>query len=389
MIARVPWLRSLIGRSPFVVASSVALVCGACAGEAASTATTSEPGAVTPTSTVVVPPVAVTAFPSQPAAVPWPTDAWSYGELPDDVDAAVIDAATDAAFDDGGDGRVRAVVVVHGGQIVYERYSPDPSDGPNQQYPGHSVAKSVTSAAIGILVGDGVLDLDEPAPVPEWQADPDDPRASVTLGQMLHMSTGMPWDDGLDEDGPMADRMRSSGDAARFAAEQEPVAPPGEQFVYNTGTSTLLARIVGDAAGGDARGFLDDRLFGPIGMTPVRVDVDRAGTWLGGSSIDATATGFAKFGLLYLRGGEWDGVQLLPTDWVEFSRTPSPTEPEYGGHWWVDPLRPGVLYAKGFRGQVITVDPLHDLVIVQLSTADGPSVADQTDAILDAFEAAD
>lgn len=76
-----------------------------------------------------------------------------------------------------------------------------------------------------------------------------------------------------------------------------------------------------------------------------------------------TAQDYARFGLLYLRGGEWDGEQILPEDWVEYSRTPSPAEPEYGAHWWLDPRRPGVFYAVGIRGNVITVDPAHDLVI--------------------------
>lgn len=365
-----------------------ALAAGACSGAADDVSRASVPQDES-TSTVEVPPVAVPVFPSQPAGVPWPTDEWSYGDLPAGVDGATIDAATDTAFNDGDDERLRAVVIVHGGRIVYERYSPNREDGPDEVMPGDSIAKSVTSAAIGILVGDGVLALDEPAPVPEWHFDPDDPRAAITLGQMLHMSTGMPWDDGFEEDGPMRRRMLSSGDIAGFAAAQEPISPPGEQFVYNTGTSMLLARIVGEAVGGDTRAFLDDRLFGPIGMRPVRTEVDRDGHWLGGFSADSTAKGYAKFGLLYLRGGRWDGTQIIPTDWVEFSRTPSPTEPEYGGHWWVDPLRPGVSYARGFRGQVITVDPMQDLVIVQLSTVGGALALDHTEAILDAFGAAE
>lgn len=361
----------------------LASACSSADGSGGAASTPSSPA--DPTSTVEVPPVAVPAFPPQPDGVPWPTEEWSYGDLPSGVDGAAIDAATEVAFNDGDDERVRAVVVVHGGQIVYERYSPNGQDGPSEVMPSFSIAKSVTSAAIGILVGDGLLSLDEPAPVPEWRLDPDDPRADITLGQMLHMSTGLPWDDGLEEEGSTLNQMLAADDMARYAALLEPVAEPGEQFAYSTGTSTLLARTVGDMAGGDARAFLDDRLFEPIGWSPVRTRTDRAGNWLGGFSADSTATGFAKFGLLYLRGGEWDGEQIVPEEWVEYSRTPSPTEPEYGAHWWVDPLRPGVSYALGFRGQMITVDPMHDLVIVQLSTAGGALPRKQTEAILDAF----
>lgn len=383
MIGGVPWRRPLI--TAVAAVSVIAAACGESGnGDAATTTTVAET-----TTSIEVPPVAVPDFPSQPAGVPWPTEEWSVGELPAGVDRAAIDAATDTAFADGAEERVRAVVIVHGGEIVYERYSPHRSDGPAEILPSYSIAKSITAAAIGILVGDGRLALDEPAPVPEWHVDPDDPRADITLGQMLHMSTGMPWDDRFEEEGSTLNEMLTSGDMAAYAASQEPIAAPGEQFIYNTGTSTLLARIVGEASGGDARAFLDERLFGPLGIGPVRTETDPAGTWLGGFSADMTPRDFAKFGLLYLRGGEWDGTQVVPQDWVEYSRTPSPTEPEYGAHWWLDPLRPGVSYALGFRGQVITVDPMHDLVVVQLSTVGGELALDHTEAILDAFADAD
>jgi CubicO group peptidase (beta-lactamase class C family) len=184
--------------------------------------------------------------------------------------------------------------------------------------------------------------------------------------------------------------MVATGDMAAYAAAQELSAEPGERFDYNTGTSTLLARIVGDEAGGSpgaTRAFLDRELFDVIGMGPVDTEFDAAGTWLGGFSADTTARGYAKFGLLYVRSGQWDGRQVLPVDWVEYSRTPSPANPEYGAHWWLDPARPGVSYAVGIRGQVITVDPAHDLVIVQLGTVGGPLALALTEALLDAFAA--
>ena len=256
--------------------------------------------------------------------------------------------------------------------------------------PSYSIAKSVTSAMVGVLVREGGLDLDDPAPVAEWQADAADPRAAITVDDMLHMATGMDWEDDLTVAGSDISAMVATGDMAAYAAAQELSADPGERFDYNTGTSTLLARIVGDEAGGSpgaTRAFLDRELFDVIGMGPVDTEFDVAGTWLGGFSADTTARGYAKFGLLYLRGGQWDGRQVLPVDWVEYSRTPSPANPEYGAHWWLDPARPGVSYAVGIRGQVITVDPAHDLVIVQLGTVGGPLALALTEALLDAFAA--
>ena len=123
----------------------------------------------------------------------------------------------------------------------------------------------------------------------------------------------------------------ASRDAAGYAAAQELTSEPGERFEYNSGTSTLLARIVGDVAGedpGDMRAFMEAELFDVIGMDPIEIQFDDAGTWMGAFSADTTAQGYAKFGLLHLRGGQWDGVQVLPEEWVEFVRTPSPTSPE-------------------------------------------------------------
>ena len=206
--------------------------------------------------------------------------------------------------------------------------------------PSYSMAKSVTSAMIGILVRDGRLDIDEPAAVPEWHEDPDDPRAAITVRHMLHMATGIPWDDGYLNEGSEMYEMVRSDDAAGYAAALHPTADAGERFDYSSGTTTLLARIIGEEVGGDpddVRAFLHEELFDKIGMTPVEIAFDRAGTWQGSYSADTTAQDYARLGLLYLRGGEWDGEQIVPEQWVEYSRTPSPAEPEYGAHWWLDP----------------------------------------------------
>ncbi len=344
------------------------------------------PRATTPdltSSTVAVP----TGFPSQPEGVPWPTDGWATGPWPERADRAAVDQATDTALAGGGADRVRAVVIVHDGAIVYERYSPHPDDGPDVVMPSYSVAKSITSAAIGILVGDGQLEVDDVAPVPEWHEDGDDPRARTTIEHMLHMATGIPWEDGLSEGDDMLE-MAQRDDHASYAASLPATTEPGEVFDYNTGTTMLLARIIGDTVGGGpdgVRAFLEERLLGPLGMSSVEVETDDAGTWLGGYRADATARDFAKLGLLYARGGEWDGEQILDEEWVEYTRTPSPSNPEYGAHWWLDGERPGVSYAIGIRGQIITVDPAHDLVVVQLSTVGGDLPLAHTEAILDAF----
>jgi CubicO group peptidase (beta-lactamase class C family) len=112
--------------------------------------------------------------------------------------------------------------------------------------------------------------------------------------------------------------------------------------------------------------------------------LDPTGTWFGAFSADTTTRNFAKFGLLYLRDGVWDGERILPEGWVDYSRTPSVSNPEYGAGWWLDPERPGVFYAIGKYGQAIVVDPEHDLTFVTVAT-DGSVSLPVSEAILDAF----
>jgi len=129
---------------------------------------------------------------------------------------------------------------------------------------------------------------------------------------------------------------------------------------------------------------MNTELLDKIGLTRLDVDFDSSGTWIGAHAADTTARYFAKFGLLYLRDGVWDGERILPEGWVDYSRTPTASNPEYGSGWWLDLLRPGVMYAVGVSGQVITVDPAHDLTFVTLAT-DSRTSLPVSEAILDAF----
>jgi CubicO group peptidase (beta-lactamase class C family) len=130
---------------------------------------------------------------------------------------------------------------------------------------------------------------------------------------------------------------------------------------------------------------MDQELFDRIGMTSVATEFDQAGHWIGAHSADATARDFARLGLLYLRGGDWDGETIIPRSWVEYSWTPSPASAEYGAHWWLDPSRPGVASAIGAFGQFIVVDPAHDLVVVQLSELPWEGDRSLVDHVLDTF----
>jgi len=325
-------------------------------------------------------PSPLTPAPAQPEGVRWPTDEWPTGQPPA---SAGLDELLDAVFDDHGPlATTYAVVVVHRGRLVAERYGgqiehwdrPAEPVGPDTELLSWSSAKSMLHAAVGILVGEGRLRLDEAAPVPQW-AGPGDPRAAITLQQLLEMRDGLAFAEDYVEAGgsDVIEMLFGAGqdDVAAFAADRPLAAPPGERFYYSSGASNIISGVVAREVGpGDPYiRFLEDRLFHPIGARSARPKLDEAGTWIASSYVYATARDFARFGYLYLRGGVWDGRPILPAGWVDHGRRPRSVDPEdgpYGAHWWVDGDAHGTFSARGYEGQYVTVCPGLDLVFVRL-----------------------
>jgi CubicO group peptidase (beta-lactamase class C family) len=325
---------------------------------------------------------ALVALPGQPAGVPWPTEAWPEGSVPDGVAPAPL---LDEVFDpDGPLATTFAVVVVQGGRLIAERYAgalehfdqpPTPVTAETSLL-SWSMAKSVLHAVVGLLVGQGRLDLDAPAAVPEW-SDPGDPRHAITLRHLLAMRDGLDFVEDYVDDrvSDVIQMLFGDGqdDMAHFAADRPLAAEPGARFNYSSGTSNVIsgvvARVVGP--GEDYARFLHTRLFAPIGMRSADPELDAAGTWVASSYLRATARDWARFGLLYLRGGVWAGARVLPAGWVDDGRTMVSIDPEdsspYGAHWWGvagDTL--GTFRASGYEGQSITICPALDLVVVRL-----------------------
>ncbi len=325
--------------------------------------------------------VTLTPLPPQPDGVPWPTEAWPEGEVPDGVELKPL---LDRVFDDSGPlATTYAVVVIHRGRLVVERYAGqlEHFDRPAEPVTAEtrllswSMAKSMLHAVVGLLVGDGRLDLDGPAGVPEW-SEPDDPRHGITLNQLLAMRDGLDFvEDYIDERvSDVIEMLFGTGqaDVAHFAADRPLAAPPGQRFNYSSGTSNIISATVARAVGAGEPyvTFLRSRLFGPIGMRSAVPEFDAAGTWVASSYVRTTARDFAKFGLLYQRDGIWEGERLLPEGWVDHGRTMRSVDPEdgpYGAHWWGvagDTL--GTFRASGYEGQSITICPALDLIVVRL-----------------------
>ncbi len=335
--------------------------------------------------------------------MPWPTGAWPVGAAPD---PGRLDAVVAEAFDDSGPlATTYAVVVVHRGRLVAERYggtlahgdgSLEPV-GPDTRLCSWSMAKSMLHAVVGVLAGEGSVELDRPAPVPEW-APPGDPRGAITLEQLLAMRDGLDFAEDYDdaERSDVIDMLFGAGrsDTAAFAADRPLAARPGERFNYSSGTSNIVSGLVARTVGpGDPyRRFLHDRLFGPTGMASADPVFDEAGTWVASSYVYATARDFARFGLLELRDGWWEGRRLLPDGWVDHGRRFRSTDEEtgwpYGAHWWITDDRYGSFWASGFEGQSITVCPGLDTVVVRMgktSIEHGPALAAWRRRILEAL----
>lgn len=330
----------------------------------------------------------------QPGGVPWPTDQWPTGDVPHGVD---LEPLLDEVMDpDGSLTRTRAVVVIRRGELIAERYGDrtdvwgqvtgDPVDAATSLI-SWSMAKSMLHAIVGMLVDEGRLQLDAPAPIPEWAGDE---RSAITLEQLLEMRDGLSFVEDYDADAGgshVVDMLFGEGapDTAGFTIDRPLAHEPGSTFNYSSGTTNVISRIVRDALGGEDayRTFLHERLFGPIGMTSADPRFDDAGTWIASSYVWATARDMARFGYLYLRDGVWDGTRMLPDGWVDHARHARSVDPDdgrlYGGHWWVTGDDFGTFWASGYEGQSISVCPALDLVVVRL----GKSTKEQYPGLFD------
>jgi CubicO group peptidase (beta-lactamase class C family) len=298
-------------------------------------------------------------------------------------------------FEDPAMSETRAVVIMYRGRLVAERYAP--GYDAYTRLISWSMAKSVVGTLVGLMVADGRLALDEPAPVPEWQS-PGDPRAKITLRQLLNMASGLDHDEGDDPASGIpiyeADTTRmlfldGRENVARYAESRPMEAAPGEKFEYSTPTTHILVdimtRSLTDSKDPEVRRdamneYLQGRLFDPLGMTTAFAEYDRNGTMLGGSMIHASARDWAKFGEFLRNNGSVRSAQLLPTSWTRFMKTSSAGDAAYGGQIWLNKKRPAgrdqvlfpdkgpkdVFSAIGHLGQFTLVSPQQQLTVVRL-----------------------
>jgi CubicO group peptidase (beta-lactamase class C family) len=284
--------------------------------------------------------------------------------------------------------RTRAVVVVRDGRIVAERYAED--YGIDTPILGFSATKSVMSALAGILVREGKLNLDQPAPVSAWQG-AGDPRHAITVDHLLRHTAGLALGNSLSASLGAAlepvNRMKyMESDMAAYAESIELETPPGSAWNYHDGNTIILSQLIRNAAGGRASDLLRfawRELFGPLGMRKVTLEFDAAGTPEGSTQMLATARDWARFGMLYLNDGVVGGKRILPEGWVNYSASATPNAwVGYGAGFWTNQgnsygatYRIGrgwpsdAFFAKGTIGQYVIIVPSERLVIVRFGTS--------------------
>jgi len=298
--------------------------------------------------------------------------------------------ALDHAFDEAPQGprrHTQAIVVVHRDRIVAERYAS--GIGVDTPLPGWSVTKSATNALLGVLVRQGKLDMNAPAPIPAW-ADPRDPRHAITPDQLLRMTSGLDAGQSLHDVSafdPSAQMLFVEHDMAAFAARAPLAHAPGTHWNYTDPNTLLLSRIVRDLAGGDAVGtlaFVQRELFDKLGMRHATLEFDAAGTPIGSSHLWAPARDWARFGLLYLHDGVVGGERILPPGWVDYSarQTPGAEYVGYAAGFWTNRgggygasyriaagMPADAFMARGSYGQYVVIVPSEQLVVVRLGPA--------------------
>lgn len=331
----------------------------------------------------------------------WPTQSWKSKSLEKaGFDRKKFQKLLDYVWEDEGNHKSDAFVVIKDGYVVYEGY--DRGYNPKRKHMFWSFSKSLTSTLIGAAVQKGILNLDMLAKdfYPEMDRDK---AKDVTLRHVINMSSGFKFY----EENPVNIALSDSifvyysraayKNVALKVAKTEMKHAPDQQFNYGTHEPMLAMGILKKAMNNPTAyaNFPWDALLNPLNMKSVVIERDLSGTFLGGSGGWGTAKDFAKIGYLMLNNGVWDSKQILPDWWVNFAtNTVAPAlanrsseegqqrlnVESYGAYWWLNkklkmnkqrpyPNAPTDLYqAMGFRGQTMGVLPSHGIIVVRMGS---------------------
>jgi CubicO group peptidase (beta-lactamase class C family) len=328
------------------------------------------------------------------ASLAWPMgDRLPEEAVPAGLDAAKLKRAVDAAFDAAS--MTAAFVVTWKGRLVAERYGPGiTATTPLESW---SMGKSLTATLMGILIKDGVYDLWQRAPIPEWQG-ATDPRAQIRIADLLRMSSGLriraPLDPDYDPRGPYPDHLylyTGGVDSFHYAATRPPQWPPNTVGRYRNTDPVLvnyLVRLGVEKRKEDYLSFPQRALFDKLGIRTMVMETDAYGNFLTQGYELASGRDWARLGNLYLQDGVWNGERILPEGYAKFVSTLAPAweadkRPVYGGFFWINgdgalPVPREAYYMSGAGGQTTLIVPSHDLVVVRLGHFKGSDAGEQS-----------
>jgi CubicO group peptidase (beta-lactamase class C family) len=307
-----------------------------------------------------------------PKNLPFP-----YGDLPQkdtvfsNIDYQKLNDIVDTYFDENTfDNTTRSFLVIYKNHIIAEQYA----DGFDQhsKFLGWSMSKSLMSAVFGVLNFQGKLTVDEPAPINEWK---NDERSKITINNLLQMNSGLEWEEDYTKISDVTKMLYLETDMSKSQAKKPLVGKPNQTWNYSSGTSNLLSGIVKSKfkTPQDYLDFWYTDLFDKIGMHSLIFETDLAGNYVASSYAWANTRDWAKFGLLYLNKGNWNGEQIFSEDWVKYTTTPTnSSQGVYGAQFWLNvgghmPNVPkDTFFADGFQGQRVFIIPSKDLVIVRM-----------------------
>ena len=296
----------------------------------------------------------------------------------DNINYGKLQKALDEAFDHNHEKikRTRSVLVIYKDKIIAEKY--DTGFSKKSKILGWSMTKSITATMFGILQKQGKFDIYKPAPIADWKTDQ---RSKITTNDLLHMNSGLEWDENYETISDATKMLFLSKDMTRSQAEKKVAFAPNQHWNYSSGTSNLLSGVLRQQfkTHQEYLDFWYAELIDKIGMHSMFIETDMSGNFVGSSYGWATTRDWGKFGLLYLHKGNWNGEQLFEESWAKYVATPTnSSNGRYGAHFWLNaggyyPDAPKDLYsANGFQGQVVFIIPSLDLVIVRMGLKEDP-----------------
>ncbi|WP_289644629.1 serine hydrolase domain-containing protein [Maribacter aestuarii] len=296
----------------------------------------------------------------------------------ENVDYELLEKAIDNAFARPSEQKTRTVLVAYKNHIIGERYL----KGFTKDTPmlGWSITKSVLATLYGMMQYEGKIDIHSYRPF-EKEIRMKGSKSAITINHLLRMQSGLAWEENYFEISDVTKMLFLSSDMPQIQRNKQVIAQPTEVWNYSSGTSNLLSGILREQFKTHQE-YLDfpySSLIDKIGMHSMIIETDLTGNFVGSSYAWATTRDWAKFGLLYLNKGMWNGERLFAADWVDYVSEPTAhSDGVYGAHFWLNangkyPDVPRDLYsANGFQGQYVFIIPSKDLVVVRTGLAEDP-----------------